>query len=370
MHDTPDALPLWLAYIQLELCAWGNGDTARKALIEVLSSPPKSGLSMDHDCILEQLWALWIELEWSMGTWETCWQVIKHAINSGFRYSHSRIQVSESEPLATEKLYIMRSLAKITVQSCSQIMVKAIAKHMSQNVPVGEDLQASLQLFMDAFVHVTTFERQFLAGKCLMFLKGAQCAAKRSKIRSRDERAVMTKLLGSFPDDTRLLSCLSSVTRSDKLNRQVRNVMEVFLKHNIVNWTPFHWMELILTEAALSGSIDRIRAYFDRALHIFPYSEQIWKTAVAFETRNLRHIKIKRYDYNRIKYVVYQGLKYCPYSRDLLYMAMDPVLDYIFTQEEWLTFIMTAEEHQLRFFEDPPVLYYDNKTVHEPVGSI
>ena len=358
---------MWLAYIQLELCTWGNGETARKAFTEVLSSGPKEKISTAQDDILEQLWTLWVEWEWSMGTWNTCWQVIKNAISSGFRYSPSRIEISESDLLATEKLQIMRNLVKITDQKCSRVMVRAIAEHMSQIVPVGEDLHASLRIFLDAFADPNTSQRQILAGKCLMFLRVGQCAAKTSKIRTKDERAVTVRLLDCFPDDTRLLSYLSFQSRSDMLKKHVRNVMDIFFKRNILDWTPFHWLEFILTEVASGASTDRIRAHFDRAFHIFPYSEQIWKTAVDYEIRNMSSTKIKRYEYNCIKSVVYQGIKYCPYSRDLLFMAMDPALDHVFTQDEWLTLIMTAEEHQIRFFEDPPLPDQNHKSIDKLV---
>lgn len=318
---------------------------------------------MENNSLWESLWALWVEWEWCMGAWDTCWQVIKYAVSSDFRCSSSRIQITKTQPLATEKLQIIRSLDKTLKHTSSQIMVKAIATHMLQHVPVGEDLQASIQIFLNEFNGSTAFHRKSIAGKCLLFLKEAQFAGKKSKIRSREERAVMIQFLESIPDDTRLLGCLSSHAQSEKWNRHVRNVLEMVLRRNVSDWTMFQWMELIVTEVALGASTDRIRAYFDRAFHMFPYSEHIWKTALAYEIRTLRSNRIKRFDYNRVKSIVYQGIRFCPYSRDLLFMAMEPVFSHVFNQEEWLTLIMTAEEHQLRLFTDPPLPNVDEETV-------
>lgn len=327
----------------------------------VLGTMPSPSNPHHDEQIYELLWVLWIEWEWSLGAWSACWQIIKHAIHSGFRHATLGIQITDSVPLATEKLQIMRSLEKRTKpMTYSQVMVHAIAKHMLQSVPVGEDLQASLLLFTDACADQTMPQRPLLAGKCMMFINMAQCAAKKSKIRTRDLRAVTSQFLECFPDDTCLLRCLSDQTRYDKLHKFVREVMDKFMRGNMSNWKEFHWMELILTDVASGTSVERVRAHFDHAIHIFLGSEQIWKAALAYEVRNLQGTKIKQKEYDRIKYLAYQAIRYCPYSKTLLLMVMDPALDHVFTMNERLALLMTAEEHQIRIFSDPPRLCNDN----------
>ena len=270
-------------------------------------------------------WTMWVELLWVLGDWTSCLQVAKAAVACDFSSSSKRIELNDARLMTTtEKLQLLRSLRSSVqkeqaVPNCS---VLAIAEHILQDTYVGDELIKSLQIYLDA---IKSCENQWhlpLVLMCQKFLTMSLRARRKSVLRHREIRALTTRLLNEFPNNTILLHLLVSQEQYARLEQHVRHIMEELVLFDTHTDSEVCWQHALAVELAHART-SSVRNLIDRALHASPHSQSVWHAALDFEIRLAQSATSTRVSSStssslptsRIKALVYQALRFFPFDK-------------------------------------------------------
>lgn len=350
LQQTPQATALWYVYAQLEL-ALGNTAAVHRVGKEVLSVAHKQDPCTKY--FLAALWAAWVEVLWSEGAWNTCIQVAKSAVTCQFE--SGRLFLSEQDLPSPEKLQILRALRN-SVQHAPNLAntyVLAIIVHILEDAPVGQELLASVQVFQSALEKAPAEQRASLAQTCQRFVTAAQYGKKQSMLRPRDSRALTTKLLHESRNNTILLQMLVNQEQHARIDGYAQKIAEQLVLSDTKCDAEVRWMHTILTVVP-NATMSAMRALFNRALHVAPHVRALWYAAINWEMRHAPDLRVRAAMHARIKALIYQAMRHCPYDKGVVLLSMEPALEQAFTSEETVTIERAGEEHQLRILADFP----------------
>ena len=298
---------------------------ANRVWTEVLFSPTQDHQDPSTKYFLAMTWTMWVELLWVLGDWTSCLQVAKAAVACDFSSSSKRIELNDAPLMTTtEKLQLLRSLRSSVqkeqaVPNCS---VLAIAEHILQDTSVGDELIKSLQIYLDA---IKSCENQWhlpLVLMCQKFLTMSLRARRKSVLRHREIRALTTRLLNEFPNNTILLHLLVSQEQYARLEQNVRHIMEELVLFDTHTDSEVCWQHALAAELAHART-SSVRNLIDRALHASPHSQSVWHAALDFEIRLAQSATSTRVSSStssslpasRIKALVYQALRFFPFDK-------------------------------------------------------
>lgn len=349
LQHTPQAVILWYAYVQLEL-ALGNSVAVQKVGKEVLSAAhERDPLTM---YFLAALWSVWIEVLWSEGAWDSCLQVTRCAVECQFGFG--RFSMSEKTLTSPEKLHLLRAL-RGSVQRAPDLVntyVLAIVEHILQSAPVGEELTTSVQVFRNA-LELNSELRIPLAQTCHRFVMAAQHGKKRAMLRPRDMRALTTKLIQESPNNTLILHMLMQQEQHARVDGHAQKMIEQLVIPDTSCDTEVRWMHAI-TATAPCANMSCMRALLNRAVHAAPRIRTLWYAALDWELRNAAKAQGRASMHARVKALIYQAFRHCPYEKGIVLLAMEPAFEQALTSEETFTIEQAGEEHQLRILADLP----------------
>lgn len=346
LQRTPQIVALWYAFAQLELSIWGNCAAVDKVCTEVLGTVSYGCVETSTAYFLSCMWSLWIECLWVTGSWNACMQVIKCAVNCQFGSVPEHIQLSHKEMLPTEALQILSSLRKTvgTRPDYTNVFVLAVTEHMLQDVSVGDELTASIRVFLDTLAHSPEHLRSVIAQVCQRFLTTAQSCQRQHITRPRELRSLAIKLVRLYPNNTILLYSLFSQNQAIRFDHYVHYLTEEIALSDVMCREELGWFHALMLRLPFAHQ-GTLRALLDKALKAFPFSQILWHAALDLEAREVPELP-------RVKALLYQALSHCPYDKGIILRAMDPVLQSAFTTEELYTISRVGEERQLRMFAD------------------
>ena len=313
LQQRPTDAMLWYAYAQLEISVWGNVQAARKVFVEVLAASHPDRDSR-QDFFLAALWALWIEVTWDSAD---CQRIVYAAGMCQLGAAPSRsvlLDYLRITPLrATEKLQALRWLRSAAEQGSVGVWTLAIAEQLFQDTPVGDEFAQSTAIFLNALEQAPSVE---LADACQQFVSMV-CRSSTYVVRPREARAVTTSLLQRYPTNTVLLYSLMAQEAHARLEHHVQHTVEhVLVPHLGATADDFElrWVLVLATQLPNSPSTHHARQLVDRALHVAPRAARLWHMALSYEL-HLLDIKSIFSSHHRIRALLYQSLRHCPYDK-------------------------------------------------------
>lgn len=340
------SLPLWYAYAQLELSAWGNAYAVRRTCTQVLGTFG-SAETASQQFWLSTLWSLWVELEWQLKRPAACWRVLHCAAAQRLGASKDIEQFQamlspnndpEATLASTEKLHTLRTFQRMVRAPDSDTMEYArlqdylrkvpaatfclfVAELLSQSVEVGQELHAAVKAFEGVLSGMTSRspENAFLAQiksqvvmGFLNVLHGLQNVSPKATIRPRELRAALLGFLEMAQNNTAILETLASLGTHTRIENHVRDALEQAVHVRGTHFqedplwlsrvlceedstteadTDFSWLLLVHNQLhANEGRVNevRLRTALDKAIHARSRCTLLWHIAIEFELRLLQ----------------------------------------------------------------------------------
>lgn len=352
LAEEPEDYLLWYAYAQWEMTQRGRADLVHKVGTEVLCRAPARTLSALNQRMCERLWVLWAECLWCTGDWPTSRAVLQRAADAQFQCA-APAWVANAPPVTdAAMLRVLRSL-RANAHNDARVYACALAEHMAGGERVvGDALSSSMAAFDRAFECLGSSTRVGVAQAWLRFLQVSQRLSHPPSILARERRAMVTKLVRACPEVTAFVYALQQQEHvHDRLDRHVALTWHSVLGDRKYARDELCWLVALCLDLP-SLSLARARAWADRAVQAQPRSSLLWHTAIEIERREAqRSTRFARVS-QRIRSLVYQAVRYCPFDKSLLLLATDETLRPAFAAHELRTLVAAGEEHQLRMYHD------------------
>ncbi|WFD05822.1 hypothetical protein MVES1_001156 [Malassezia vespertilionis] len=377
-HDR--CVTLWYAYAELE-AGLGNTKGARRVCMEILGSFGE--VQSDEDAYgIASLWALWVQLEKSTDL-DACAHVLHAAATSRLQSAPSRgaLAMPTSALSTSEKDQVLgtlrRRVASLDTKGPDMYVAPALAyclataERMFVAVQVADSLTRPAAVYrsiLDAFAHASgTMERMRaeVGASFQYFVHEYKHDTLSTAFRPRELRAITAQLLEIWPENSIYVHFLVLQEQHDRLENYARTTIE----HTVLrSWkagsdfahaeggtglsrtqrAELAWVLAIRAELILSrANENRVRNVVDRALDAVRHSSLLWHIAIEYEMRVQSPSRQER-----IKTLVYQGIRACPYDKSLYLLPFHTALQNAFTAQELHTLVVLQEEKELRVFSD------------------
>ncbi|KAA8893364.1 NRDE-2, necessary for RNA interference-domain-containing protein [Sphaerosporella brunnea] len=316
------SLQLWSAYGQVE---WHDSgiDAGRKIFTLAIAMSKELSENARRDAVF--LWHAWVWEELLSKNTQTALQLVL-TIGNGKPYEGPPITSDNVSQLLLLKarMYLedlQQSMLSIRLEEHAAVFndLRAVLEYLVSGnnidfaIPIYEEFVAELKRRSLIGPSSRIYEVSLLRKARLIYLHSMTA----KPFKPAALRSVLETALETFPQNTAFLSMYAWNEGRTKIENRVRNVVRNFVlkegRETVAGWLFAVWAEMRMSQHFSSHAV---RSLFERAVSCdrIQASPQLWMMFVEFE--------LQCKEYNRAKETLFRGIRNCPWSKDMMMMAL------------------------------------------------